>query len=353
MTAEVCSTDLPDEIQDVLRFSLCAGMWDGREISYTEAPEFFQDLQTRIFSALEESQYELSDTPYLDSLAARFAMIGTPKEGHDLLSHDIGQLLISQDGQIVQVGFGKSVKKFWKKHKTEIIVGTVIAIAVVTIVVVAANLGTAAAAKQGAGLGLGALGDKINSDNDAKRKQSEAKNTPKPSSPPSDGPLLSDDSPPSNSPSPSIPVLLQFVALHAEPDYKKAYEERLEATKVMSLTSHEIRMDTVQALKEEFGLEFYGFVSDIEREVTHQTLILDYPGALRKEDAKKMVERASKFYLEKINANQVIQRYLIESPFTEKHVEVVIRGSKEGEILEVSLGEKGISYIVHSKLLEK
>lgn len=148
-----------------------------------------------------------------------------------------------------------------------------------------------------------------------------------------------------------ISLIFQLTPIASEQNYRQVLIDEQENNKTIALTSHQIRMDTVQALKEEFGLEFYGFDSRIKSEIKHLTLILDYPGALNKEEAKKMVERASELYLEKINSNQIIQRYLIERPFTTKHVEVKIRTPKEIEepetIAEISLSERILLYTLH------
>jgi len=113
----------------------------------------------------------VADTDEFNQLAICFARAGT--EDSSLLEKDIQQLTCTPEGVFLGgAGFCKSIAKFWRKHKKEILIGA--AILVVVVGVTAAIVCTAGVA----GAAVGAAGGsaiKGLSDNLADKKENEPK----------------------------------------------------------------------------------------------------------------------------------------------------------------------------------
>src|SRR5690242_183541 len=139
------TTEIDDLVSDSNVFSyadwaLKSGIWNGRQVSWTEASEFCNEIQSRIFKLLFDSQNEA----IFDRLAAQLAWIGSAGS-RDLLARDIQALDFSKNDLIVQAGLGKSLSKFWKKHKKEILIGTAVLSVITVVAVVTVTTGGAAA----------------------------------------------------------------------------------------------------------------------------------------------------------------------------------------------------------------
>ncbi|MDE3045868.1 MAG: hypothetical protein KGJ02_04405 [Verrucomicrobiota bacterium] len=123
MTTEIDNFDTDGfsdyDFSDYTEWALATGLWDGRPITWQEAPHFQDQVAARITQLFFSR--EPSD-PTFDALAAQLAWLGTPPDGRELLLRDI-QALVFSKGEILQAGFRKSASKFWKKHKTAILIG--------------------------------------------------------------------------------------------------------------------------------------------------------------------------------------------------------------------------------------
>ena len=110
MTSEISDFETPDSLTGLINWALETSIWNGRPIHWTEASDFHQEVQSRILHFLSEQS----------------------------------------NAQILQAGFSKSAQKFWKNHKTEILLGASIAAAFTTIAIIAAcSAGGAIAAAVG------------------------------------------------------------------------------------------------------------------------------------------------------------------------------------------------------------
>lgn len=128
-------------------WALETGLWNGRPISWESASIFHEQLQSRLMDMIESDV----SSQALDQFKASLAWIGTPASNRVFFSRELEVLTFSGKDQIIPVGFWKSTKKFWKKHKTEIIVGAVIiAVAVVISVAAISYVGAGAAALEAA-----------------------------------------------------------------------------------------------------------------------------------------------------------------------------------------------------------
>lgn len=157
--------DLDSDVSFYLDWALETGIWDGRQVSWIEASDFADAVAKRILELLTENP----ENPIL----AQFACIGTPAANQSLLAREIRELDFSRDDLILQAGLKKSLSKFWKKHKKEILIGAAI-VAIITVVVVVAVCtgGTGAAAAGAAGsAALGAC--------EGEKKEKPAKSEPK------------------------------------------------------------------------------------------------------------------------------------------------------------------------------
>ena len=140
-------------------------LWNGRLVmTSTEMDQLRAETAARTLRLLfEEDDSEL--------FAMQLAWIGTDPAHRTLLSKDIEELKISDTYGIQQVGFHKSVKKFWKKHKTEILIGVgVLALVTVIVVVSVCTAGTATGAAAAAG---GAAAGGLNPKEKRKKKEEE------------------------------------------------------------------------------------------------------------------------------------------------------------------------------------
>ncbi len=132
------------EIGDPLAFAnwaLQTQVWNGRQVSWEEASEFCEEVKLRILETLFQEQ---SDSAF-ERLAAQYAWLGSTDAGRTLLAKDIQALDFSTKDEILQVGFRKSISKFWKKHKKEILIGVAVAVVITVVVVVAVSTGGTAA----------------------------------------------------------------------------------------------------------------------------------------------------------------------------------------------------------------
>lgn len=174
--------------------------WLGRRIEKRDAQDLYLSIYSRLKAALA---LEDLDSPYAILAIVYFARQGAldpsllQKDIVELLDSPEGLLLRGKDGVILPVGFGKSVKKFWKKHKTEILIGLAVTAIVATIVVVTiatAGTGSAPAAAAGKGGAAGMAGALSLSESpststpSSKETPQEPKNTQ--TSPPEDALLL-------------------------------------------------------------------------------------------------------------------------------------------------------------------
>jgi hypothetical protein len=158
MTIELDDFDPASDVSDYLDWVMETGIWDGRQVSWREASEFRDETQERILRLF----FENPDSPIFEQLAAHLAWVGTPAQHQSLLAREIQELDFSKSDLIQQVGLKKSLGKFWKKHKKEILIGAAIVAALTVVVVISvssAGTGTGAAVAAG-GAALGGIKDK-------------------------------------------------------------------------------------------------------------------------------------------------------------------------------------------------
>lgn len=159
MSIECDDLDLGSELSDYLDWACKIKLWNGRKVSWMEASEFQEEVQTRLYKLL----FERLDSSIFEQLA----YIGTSRDNHFLLAREIEELNFSQNPLVLQAGFQKSCSKFWKKHRKEILIGAAIVAAVTVVIVVSvstAGAGTAATAG-GAALGKACDQEKKKGDN--------------------------------------------------------------------------------------------------------------------------------------------------------------------------------------------
>ena len=114
---------------DYANWALETSIWNGRKIEWTEASDFYKEAVARILCNATEASL------------AKLAWLGS------------GRTLELEVPIATPVGLGKTVSKFWKNHKTEILVGVAIIAAITAIAVVAICVsGSAAAAAGGVAL---------------------------------------------------------------------------------------------------------------------------------------------------------------------------------------------------------
>lgn len=163
MTTDALELNMNSEISSYLDWSLKEGLWDGKPVSWMDASTFHAQMHSRILQLLANAD---------DKLAAQFACIGSQPSNRDLLAIDIQTLDFSKNELILQVGLRKSVSSFWKKHKTEILIGAAIVatIAVVTIIALS-TCGSGAGAAIAAGGAL--LGDNLDEESSPQKTPSQ------------------------------------------------------------------------------------------------------------------------------------------------------------------------------------
>lgn len=175
MTIELDDFESSCDISSYLTWALETGIWDGRRVSWIEASDFQSEVQSRILGMLLENP----DNPVFEQLAAQLAWIGSPSSDQSLLARELQELDFSNGDLILQAGLKKSVSKFWKKHKKEILIGAAI-VAVLTVVVVVAvstaGTGVGAAAAAG-GAALGGISKKDDAEKEKRPKDIQAANT--------------------------------------------------------------------------------------------------------------------------------------------------------------------------------
>lgn len=151
-----------DDAMDYAAWALETGLWDGRIIY----PEGLNDFKDKLVANISKKLFsEDSESFAFQQMASELAYIGAWESDREECEAELAALRALQNGTILPAGFFKSTKKFWKKHKVEILVGLAV-VAVVTAVAVGV-LCTAATA--------GALAADA-----AKDKKSPPKQTPPP-----------------------------------------------------------------------------------------------------------------------------------------------------------------------------
>lgn len=130
-----------DNAMDYAAWALETGLWDGRVITPEGLDDFKEELVANIAAKLFSQD---PDSFAFQKMALELAYIGGLESDREEFEEELAALQALQNGIIVPAGFCKSIKKFWKKHKVEILVGIAV-VAVVTAVAVGV-LCTAAAA---------------------------------------------------------------------------------------------------------------------------------------------------------------------------------------------------------------
>lgn len=126
---------------DYVAWALETGLWNGRVIHHEGLNDFKEELVANIVEKLFSQD---SESFAYQKMASELAYIGSWKEDREECEEELASWKALQKGTAVPAGFCKSIKKFWKKHKVEILIG-IAAVAVVTAVAVGV-LCTAAAA---------------------------------------------------------------------------------------------------------------------------------------------------------------------------------------------------------------
>lgn len=167
MSTEVSALDT-DVHLDYALWALETGLWDGRTVDWKDAKSFLTEVEQKITSYLANQD---PTSPFFDQIGARLAWLGTHPNSQSLLAKDIQALQVTLEGSVVQAGIKKSVSKFWKKHKTEIIIGAAILAVVTVIVIVAVSTGGTGAtlASTGGGGAIKMLSDMANHQDELKK----------------------------------------------------------------------------------------------------------------------------------------------------------------------------------------
>ena len=141
--------------------------WMEREVTLKELPDFADEIESRVLDVFESSAMQGRD---LDELSIFLARVGV--EDRYLLERDVYQLSCIQDEVYIGGGFRKSISKFWRKHKKEIIIG--VAVLSVVVAVTATIVCTAGAAGAAAGVaGESAMKDLTDDCGKKEKKNSE------------------------------------------------------------------------------------------------------------------------------------------------------------------------------------
>lgn len=122
-------------------------LWNGRAVTAENICCFRNEIEQRIRS--------LADRDYL-FLGGDLSLPNLSFSRPTLTQRTVENLDFSSQREIAPLGLGKSIKKFWKKHKKEIII-TLAVIVVVTIVVVAVTCAAGATAGVAAAAGSAML----------------------------------------------------------------------------------------------------------------------------------------------------------------------------------------------------
>ncbi len=129
-----------DNAMDYAAWALETGLWNGRVIN----PEGLNDFKDELVANIAEKLFSQDSESFaFQKMASELAYIGSWEEDREECEEDLAALVL-QNGAAIPAGFCKSIKKFWKKHKVEILIG--IAAVAVVIAVAVGVLCTAAAA---------------------------------------------------------------------------------------------------------------------------------------------------------------------------------------------------------------
>ncbi len=135
-----------DLLMDYANWALDTGLWNGREIHPEGVNEFkdsvIENLVSKLFSQDEESYA-------FQKMAADLAFIGARDGDDEEIIAELAALQTFQNGVALPAGLCKSLKKFWKKHKVEVIVGIAV-VAVIATVAIGALCAAGAAGAVGA-----------------------------------------------------------------------------------------------------------------------------------------------------------------------------------------------------------
>ena len=142
--------------------------WMDQEVALKELSDFADEIEARVCNVFEFSAHNLRE---LDELAIFLARIGV--ENEYLLERDIYQLSCFQDEVYIGGGLCKSISKFWRKHKKEIVIG--IAVLSVVVAVTATIVCTAGTAGAAAGVAGGTAIKDLTDDLDKKNKKTDQK----------------------------------------------------------------------------------------------------------------------------------------------------------------------------------
>lgn len=127
-------------------WALDTGLWNGREITPDGVNDFkdavVENIVSRLFSQDEENYA-------FQKMAVGLAYLGAREGEDEEIVVELAALQAFQNGMVIPAGLCKSLKKFWKKHKVEILIGIAV-VAVVTAVAVGALCVAGAAAAGGA-----------------------------------------------------------------------------------------------------------------------------------------------------------------------------------------------------------
>jgi len=162
--------DVDDFFEPMSYWALQTGVWDGRPITYEDIPHFQEQTQKKILTLLFSQEAESLN---FQRMMAYLALAGADENERALLKKDIEELKLTSDGMIIQTGFGKKTKKFWKKHWKKVVIGAVV-VATVTVVVVVSvsSAGTATGPTVAVGAAANAAIDaQLNRSKKKKRKR--------------------------------------------------------------------------------------------------------------------------------------------------------------------------------------
>ena len=139
-----------EETLSLLSWASENSLWDGREVHIEDFSKFSFELEEKIKLLLLSPT--LSDLE-IYQLSVKLAYLGGKEEEQGQLADDVRELGFLPNGTLIQsAGLGKSISKFWKKHKTEIIIGAAIVGVITTVAIIALTSGgTAAGAAAAAG----------------------------------------------------------------------------------------------------------------------------------------------------------------------------------------------------------
>lgn len=146
-----------------VNWALETGIWGGRSITWESSSDLEREVEQKLLNLLFSKE---GGSFALEQMAT--AYLGSTFKTRALMGRAIERLGISSQGVLIlPAGLGKGCSKFWKKHKTEILIGLAVVAVITTVVVVTyvtGGVGSSAAAAGG-----GALIDSLSS----RRKEEE------------------------------------------------------------------------------------------------------------------------------------------------------------------------------------